>query len=300
MKRDLKMSKSARNVVLAAAMGMLYSTATVPLALAQQPAPKQTALSTSSQVAGSPDVHSRVSETLVDSSIPDDPGVDQMLATYSPKVRALEVVLGSLKGELKKSGAGAGSLGNFVADAMRAQTSLKQRKPIDLALMNSGGLRRPTIGEGELRARDIFELLPFENALVTIEVTGEQLLKLLQLIVTSREAESGARITYVIKADKTSELEKVKLLDTAGREKEIEPGATYTVVTIDYLYHVGGRYSILREGKNMTPLGITLRDAVMDYVRAETAAHRDIKPSLDGRFVLDRANSVLTEDTPPN
>jgi 2',3'-cyclic-nucleotide 2'-phosphodiesterase (5'-nucleotidase family) len=246
------------------------------------------------------DVHAQVNETLVDSSIPNDPGVDKMLTAYSPKVRELEVVVGKLKGELKKGGMGAGSLGNFVADGMRSQASLKLGKPIDLAIMNGGGLRRQTIGEGELRARDIFELLPFENALVTLELSGEEVMKLLGVVVSSREAQSGARLTYRIKADKSAELETARLRDQKGSEKEIDPKGVYTVVTIDYLINVGGaRYAVLREGKNQRPLGITLRDTMIAYVKSETAAGRDIKPNLDGRFFLDKANSVLSGEAPP-
>jgi hypothetical protein len=37
----------------------------------------------------------------------------------------------------------------------------------------------------------------------------------------------------------------------------------------------------------------------MDYVKSETAAGRDIKPNLDGRFVFDRANSAPTAEVPP-
>ena len=271
---------------------LLLLLASAPLALAQKPAPQ---VSPETQGPAARDVHARVTQTPVDASIKDDPAVDQMLAVYGPKVRALDVVIGKLKGELRKGGAGAGSLGNFVADGMRTEASLKLGKHVDLALMNGGGLRRQTIGEGDLRARDIFELLPFENALVTMDLTGEQLLKLLGTIVTYREAQSGARITYVIKADKSFQLESAKLGD-----KAIEPSAMYTIVTIDYIISVAGeRYGVLREGKNTKALGITLRDAVMDYVKAETAAGRDIKPNLDGRFNLDRANSVLTGEAPP-
>jgi 2',3'-cyclic-nucleotide 2'-phosphodiesterase (5'-nucleotidase family) len=165
--------------------------------------------------------------------------------------------------------------------------------------MNGGGLRRNTISEGELRSRDIFELLPFENALITMELTGEQLMKLLGVVVKG-EAQSGARITYIVKADKSAELESAKLLDKDGHEIEIDPKAIYSVVTIDYLINVGGpRYAILREGKNTQPLGITLRDAMIAYVKSETAAGRDIKPNLDGRFVLDRTKSVLSVEAPP-
>src|SRR5437660_11824513 len=50
----------------------------------------------------------RVTETLIDAGISDDPAVDQMVAVYSPKVRELETVIGKLKGELKKGPVGAG------------------------------------------------------------------------------------------------------------------------------------------------------------------------------------------------
>jgi 2',3'-cyclic-nucleotide 2'-phosphodiesterase (5'-nucleotidase family) len=245
-------------------------------------------------------IHARATEVLVDSSIGDDPAVDKMLAAYSPKVRELDAVIGTLKGELRKGGTGAGSMGNFVADGMRAQGSLKLGQPIDLAIMNSSGLRRNTISEGELRKRDIFELLPFENALVTLELTGEQVTRLLGVVISSREAQSGARIVYFTKADKTSEVESAKLRAANGREVDIDPKATYRVVTIDYLINVGGeRYAILREGKNIKPLGITLREAIIAYVKAETAAGQDIKPNLDGRFYFDRAKSAATEEVRP-
>jgi 2',3'-cyclic-nucleotide 2'-phosphodiesterase (5'-nucleotidase family) len=288
MKKSARKTLAGLSIPLVLLVLLLMS---APRALSQQPAPKTTSQSPAGTGA-------RVTETAVDASIPDDPPVDKMLAPYSPKVRELEVVLGTLKGELKKSGTGSGSLGNFVTDGMRWQASVKSGKPITIALMNSGGMRRNNIGEGQLKARDIFELLPFENALITVELTGEQLTKLLQLIVASREAQSGARITYKTNADKSSEMESAKLRDPSG-EKEIDPNATYTITTIDYLYRVGGRYAILQQGKNMKELGITLRDAIINYVKSETAAGREIKPNLDGRFVFDKANSALVEEVKP-
>ncbi len=278
------MNKSARKMLAAPPiplllLGLMLTSA--PWARSQQPAPKT---STTQSAVTQSDPGARVTETAIDASIPDDPRLDKMLAVYSPKVRELEVVLGRLRGELKKSGTGAGSLGNFITDGMRTQASLKTGKPVAVALMNGGGIRRNTIGEGELKARDIFELLPFENALITVDLT---------------EAQSGARIVYKTNADKTSEMESAKLLD-AGGAKDIDPKATYTIVTIDYLYRVGGsRYGMLQAGKNMKELGITLRDAIMNYVKLETAAGREIKPNLDGRFVFDKANSAGPEEVRP-
>ena len=275
--------------------------ATFVCASAQAPAPAPKASPTRQvpRAPKPPDVYIRAEKAPVDSSVPDDPAVNRMLVAYSPKVRELDVVLGSLKGELRKGGIGAGSLGNFVSDGMRWQAGLKLGQPVDLALINGGGLRRNTIGEGKLRARDIFELLPFENALVRVELTGEQLMRLLKLIVASREGQSGARIVYFTKPDKTSEIDMVKLR-TPGGEKDIDPQATYRVVTIDYLVNRGGDISaLLQEGKERQPLGITLRDAIMAYVKSETAAGRTIRANLDGRFWLDRAKSAVTEETRP-
>ena len=270
--------------------------ATFVCASAQAPAPKA---SPTPRTRKPTDVNVHAERQPVDSTVPDDPAVNQMLAVYSPKVRELDAVLGALKGELRKGGMGAGSIGNFVSDGMRWQAGLKLGRPIDLALINGGGLRRNSISEGELRARDIFELLPFENALVTVEMTGEQLLRLLKIIVTTREAQSGARIVYFTKADKTNEIDTVKLRTPAG-EKDIDPQATYRIVTIDYLVNRGGDMStLLREGKNQQPLGITLRDAMMAYVKSETAAGRTIRANLDGRFWLDRTKSAVTEETRP-
>ena len=245
------------------------------------------------------DVHAAVNQTAVDSTIPNDPAVDKMLEAYSPKVRALEQVVGKLKGDLRKGGVGAGSLGNFVADGIRAESSKKLGKPILLAVTNGGGLRKNAISEGELTLRDIFELLPFENALVAFDLTGAQVVDLLRVVMNNRDAQSGARIKYRVNADKRLELESVKLL-IDGVEKELDPAAVYTVISIDYLLNVtGGDYAtVLKKATNTRPLGLTIRDAITDYVKGETAAGREIKSTLDGRFVFDKAASSPGAEEP--
>jgi 2',3'-cyclic-nucleotide 2'-phosphodiesterase (5'-nucleotidase family) len=114
------------------------------------------------------------------------------------------------------------------------------------------------------------------------------------VVLSNRDAQSGGRITYRTNDQKANELVSVKLRSD-GAEKEIDPKATYTIVTIDYLVKRGGEYSILQEGKNMLPLNLTLRDAVIDYVKAETSAGRAIKSTLDGRFSSDKAATPATQ-----
>src|ERR1041384_5555282 len=262
-----------------------------------QPAPKPQSSPTQSA-----DVHARVTETLIDASTPDDPAVDQMLAPYAPRVRELETVIGKLKGELRKGGIGAGSLGNFVTDGILTEARLKLGKPVNLAVTNAGGLRKTTIAEGDLRQRDIFELLPFENALVEFDMTGAQVLTLLKQVVSHRDAQAGARIKYVNDADNRPQLDSVRLL-IDGQEKEIDPNSIYKVICIDYLWkrtgtvsETEGKYSALGQAKKIEPLGLTIRDAIIDYVKRESAAGRDIKPNLAGRFLMNRTGTTNPQE----
>jgi 2',3'-cyclic-nucleotide 2'-phosphodiesterase (5'-nucleotidase family) len=227
-------------------------------------------------------VHS--SQIVVDDSIPADPEIEKLLAPYSAKVRALSLVIGRLEKPLKKEPVGAGSLGNFVTDGMRTYSENKLGKRVALTIMNAGGLRKNTISEGELRASDVFELLPFENALMVVEISGANLLKLLPALV--RDAQSGARLQYKWNDQNRPDFISGKLIDANGHEQEIDPNKLYTIVTIDYLLKVGGgAFAPLKEAKDVTALNITLRDAMMEYVKSETAAGRVIRPHVDDRYV---------------
>jgi 2',3'-cyclic-nucleotide 2'-phosphodiesterase (5'-nucleotidase family) len=220
----------------------------------------------------------------VDASVPADPDVEKIIAPYREKVSELSKVIGRLEGGLAKKGPGAGTLGNFVSDGMRAQAKAKLGKPIALAIMNSGGLRKNDIAAGDLRASDIFELLPFENALVALDVTGAQLTNI--IAVATKDAQSGARIQFKYNDRDRPEFISAKLIDENGNEQEIDPNKTYTIVTLDYLLRLNsGAYALLKEAKSDAPLNITLRDAVMNYVKSETAAGRPIRAAVDNRFV---------------
>ncbi|HEX8177009.1 MAG TPA: 5'-nucleotidase [Pyrinomonadaceae bacterium] len=253
-----------------------------PTASTTAPAGAQT-----SDVSSSPDVRGRASENVIDSSLSNDPELQKIIAPYKTRVDELSTPIGKLAGDLKKTGAGGGSLGNFVSDAMRAIAGKRLGKPVVLAVVNTSGLRKNSIAAGSISTADIFELLPFENALITLELTGEQLRRFMEMNVQRNNAQSGARIVYHDnKEKKQNELVSIKL-GAPGAEQEIDPKATYTIVTIDYLVKRGGEYSVLKEGTSLRPLGLTIRDALIEYVKAETAAGRSISAGLDGRFKAD-------------
>ncbi|HEY5885709.1 MAG TPA: 5'-nucleotidase C-terminal domain-containing protein [Pyrinomonadaceae bacterium] len=275
-----------RILLLAATLTLVVLSATPSIAqVATKPAP------------GPVDAGARATQTLIDSTIPDDPAVNKMLEAYTPKVRGLNEVVGKLRGDLVKLGLGAGSLGNFVTNGMKAEAERKLGKPVALAVTNSGGLRKNMIAEGDLRLQDMFELLPFENALVAFDLTGAQVIELLRGVTSRRDAQSGARIKYKLNEQNRQQLDTVRLL-VNGNEVEIDPRAIYTVISIDYLLRVtGGDYAVvLSKAQNIRPLGITMRDALTQYVKAETAAGREIKSTLDGRFVFSGPGVAPTEE----
>ena len=243
------------------------------------------------------DKNARATQTVVDSTIRDDPAVNKMLEAYTPKVRELSSVIAKLRGDLRKGGVGAGSLGNFVTDGMKVEAERELGKPVAVAVTNSGGLRKSVITEGNLRLQDMFELLPFENALVAFDLTGAQVIELLQGVTGRGDAQTGAKIKYKLNEQKRPQLETVRLL-VNGNEVEIDPAAIYTVISTDYLLRVTeGDYAVvLGKAKNIRPLALTMRDALTRYVKAETAAGREIKSTLDGRFVFSGPGPAPAEE----
>jgi 2',3'-cyclic-nucleotide 2'-phosphodiesterase (5'-nucleotidase family) len=228
------------------------------------------------------------SRKLVDENIPDDREVLKMLEPYRSKVRELDTVIGRLEGELKKGRVpGAGSMGNFVADGLRSEASRRLKKPVLLTITNNGGMRRSSIPPGTLRVRDLWELLPFENALIVLDMTGAQVQRLLQGVLASGDAQSGARITYRQNPNERAEFISATFIDRDGKQARIDPNAVYSIVTIDYLYDLSsGSYGIFREARNMRPLGLTVRDAMISYVKSLNARGLPVRAAVDDRFKL--------------
>jgi 2',3'-cyclic-nucleotide 2'-phosphodiesterase (5'-nucleotidase family) len=267
-------------VFLFVATSPLVAQSTVIEPCPAAPAAKPTAAPSSTMTK----VDAKASQIQIDSSIPEDPELQKLLSPYTEKVRALSAVIGTLEGSLSKTGVGAGSLGHFVTDAILAEARRRSSKNIVMAIMNAGGLRKNEIAAGPLRASDLWELMPFENSLITLDLTGEQLKQIAH--IGTRDAQAGAQIEFRYDDQNRTEVISAKLRDASGAVHGIDPKATYTIVTIDYLYKLNsGPYAVLQEAKNVTELHLTVRNAVTDYIKAKTAAGRRIQSRTDDRFV---------------
>lgn len=69
------------------------------------------------------------------------------------------------------------ALGQLLADLMRTGAARVVGRPIDLAVQNGGGLRND-LPAGPLTYTQIFEVMPFDNRLAVVRMTGAQLLEL--------------------------------------------------------------------------------------------------------------------------
>jgi 5'-nucleotidase len=121
-------------------------------------------------------------------------------------------------------------LGDLLAD------SLRELCHADVALLNPGGLRAD-LKAGALRYGAVYEVLPFDNAVATLELTGEQLTRLLNAAYGSRKGVfqlSGLHVE-LSRCPGPQRLHAVRLAD--GRN--VEPQARYRVVMPDFLARGG-------------------------------------------------------------
>lgn len=169
-------------------------------------------------------------------------------------------------------------LSNLVSEVLRQSASQVLGKPADMGLVNIGGLRN-VLTKGPITTDNIYELLPFENSLCVLTLSGANLKKLFENIAAQHgQGLSGVRL--VISKDG-------KLLDSMVGDAPLDEKKLYTVATIDYIADGNdGMPALLQAEKRVCPDGATLRGIFMKYVEAQTAAGKKITSHLDGRITV--------------
>ncbi len=179
-------------------------------------------------------------------------GVDStILAIINPYQVKIEdqmnEVLTYTKNDLEK-GKPQSTIGNFVTDLCLNYADAH------ICVMNNGGLRT-TISKGEITRGKLYELMPFENELVVLELNKDDYLGLLNYI-GSRGGEPFSGITIAINKDG-------KILSNSW-PVNFEKGEKVRVLTSDYLANGGDEMSFFHE-KEQQKVGLKLRDAIIDY-----------------------------------
>ena len=186
------------------------------------------------------------------------------------------------------------NLGNLCSDALFFVTNA------DVSYVNGGGLRAP-IKSGDMTFNDIYSVFPFNNRIVTAEITGRVLLDMLEMSMISYPQEDGAfphmsgitfsvnkSIPSSIKVDENGFFTKVdgdyrvydvKVLDKeSGNYKALELDKKYILAAADYyILNFGSGMSMFKDAK------VVESEGMLDVEVLE-------------RYITDNLNGVIGEE----
>ncbi|HVU94687.1 MAG TPA: 5'-nucleotidase [Puia sp.] len=216
-------------------------------------------------------------EYRMDASLPDDRGVAQEYLPYKRQLdSAMNIVVGTSDQHLTKPYDSAETLlGDFFCEALMQQARQLGAAP-DICLATKGGLRAD-LPRGPITVGKVYELMPFENELVTVTLKAPEVRKLLDFIAASGgQPEAGIRMTIRAK----------KAVDASIGGRPFNENRPYILLTYDYLATGAEHLDFLR-GLPQQHLHKKVRDALLDHIRQQTAANKNINIQTDGRVTVD-------------
>lgn len=175
---------------------------------------------------------------------------------------AMNEVVGELLGPLERNFRRTHSspAGNFITDVMRAAMEA------DVAVQNRGGIRC-NLPKGPVTRRSLFELQPFGNHLVLLELTGANLLELVRASVegTAHTGLEVSGMTILWRQDEEGQYELVGL-EVAG--EAVVPERSYSLATNNFLAGGGDGYDLLEERRVIREDPQLLRELLEAHFRA--------------------------------
>jgi 5'-nucleotidase len=200
----------------------------------------------------------------------------EKLAKYSPALDALKAKIATKAEDSLKRGNNTGP-GPIIADSMIWKTGA------DIAIMNPGGVR-VDLDSGDISVAKVYELQPFANTLVTLDVTGEEVQKILEDMTdfcitsyvkapeTAYVYVSGLKLTLLVNNAKGSRVTEVMVKAKDGSWKPLDPKGTYKLVVNNFMADGGDKNvtlgAIPKARKYDT--GYVDSEAMLDYVLGKT------------------------------
>lgn len=200
-----------------------------------------------------------------------DPDKETMkhISAYEKKLtqRKNEVIASIPKSlSRKKDKNGYSPLAEMVATSMMAEMDT------DMAFTHHGGIRM-SLQKGEITAKDIYTVLPFNHKVVKTRLTGSQIKKALEQ-QWKKDRENllqPAGISYSI--NHTAKIgEKIQDLSDKNGHK-IVPSKIYSVAISDYLAFGGDGFTSFKAGK-IFATGSLLRDSFADFLASENSNNK--------------------------
>ena len=203
------------------------------------------------------------------------PAIDSLIQPYrNPLQKTMNEVVAFTDAPATKALPECG-LGNLICDIMLSYSERALNKHADIAFYNMGGLRIE-LPKGNITLSMIFELVPFENELVFIDVLGKDLVGLFQQVALKK----GGPIAGCSMGISSNGAMNIKV---GG--KEIEPERTYSIISNDYLINGGDNY-IMPTYTNRQNLKVKFRDAVLEELKYFKSKNIQLHPKTDGRIYL--------------
>ena len=187
-----------------------------------------------------------------------DPAVQARVATWNAAVAPIaDQRLGTNVRRLTRNRGGESTLGNFVTDAIRAASG------VDVAMQNSGGLRAD-LAEGPVTKGTVYEVMPFDNRVFTLEITGADVKTALEQGLRGDRVTqvSGIRYSFDVTAPAGERVKSLTLADG----KPLDPQRLYKVACNDFMATGGDEYSVLSGGRNRLEPDARVRDAIEQFV----------------------------------
>jgi len=190
----------------------------------------------------------------------EDASVTALTKTFSAAADVeMEKPLGVSAFDLSSSKTGLDSdIGNWFTDAMRRQSGT------DAAFQNSAGIRAE-LKKGPIKMRDIYQVMPFENTLVKLTMTGAQLQTLLSdNLRGGRSKLQLSGLTVRISGGKDGAPEVITVLKDG---REVAPGDKLTVATNNYLTTGGTGGNAFGEAEKSEDTMEAIRDILVRDIK---------------------------------
>jgi len=215
------------------------------------------------------------------------PPITHLMDFYEAQIEDLKnEVIGETTAALTRDSCDESVMGDWATDIMLAYDP-----GIHFAFTNSGGLRTD-LDAGEITFGEIFEVMPFDNTLVTVNVTGDQLKEVLEEGVGEGDSYCGGTLSDGIiqvsglKFDWDddepggSRVSNVRYDDDSP--VDLGSAASYVIAVNDYMASGGSGYTILPT-LPQTNSYVLIRDIMVDWVKANSPFD---PPTLSDRITL--------------
>lgn len=170
-------------------------------------------------------------------------------------------------------------LSNLISDLTveeaQAYCDKKQNKiKVNIGLVNMGGLRAPILA-GPITVEEIYEVMPFENALVLVQINGERLHQLLD-IIASRGGEGVSGVSFKITGSHAT--------DIRVNEQPISTEQKYWIATSDYIALGGDGMTPLKNAEQTINTKILIRDLILSHFEILNSHGEKVDAKKDGRI----------------